>query len=97
MNLGWKLAAVINGWGGSGLLTSYHPERQPAAVRNTNYARGFADSLGNFKADPRLEDDSDEGARLRHVAGIHYGNHGRSEFNIPGITFGTRYDDLPIV
>ena len=97
VNLGWKLAAVINGWGGSGLLTSYHPERQPAAVRNTNYARGFADSLGNFKADPRLEDDSDEGARLRHVAGIHYGNHGRSEFNIPGITFGTRYDNSPII
>ncbi|MBN06962.1 MAG: hypothetical protein CMM45_03920 [Rhodospirillaceae bacterium] len=97
VNLGWKLAAVINGWGGSGLLASYHPERQPAAVRNTNYARGFADSLGNFKADPRLEEDSDEGARLRHVAGIHYGNHGRSEFNIPGITFGTRYDNSPIV
>ena len=35
--------------------------------------------------------------RLRHVAGIHYGNHGRSEFNIPGITFGTRYDNSPII
>ena len=97
VNLGWKLAAVIKGWGGSGLLTSYHPERQPAAVRNTNYARGFADSLGNFKADPRLEEDSDVGAQLRNAAGIHYGNHGKSEFNIPGITFGTRYDDSPIV
>ena len=97
VNLGWKLAAVINGWGGSGLLTSYHPERQPAAVRNTNYARGVADSLGNFKADPRLEEDSDDGAQLRHAAGIHYDNHGKSEFNIPGITFGTRYDDSPIV
>ncbi|MAI10216.1 MAG: hypothetical protein CBD27_03550 [Rhodospirillaceae bacterium TMED167] len=97
VNLGWKLAAVINGWGGSGLLTSYHPERQPAAVRNTIYAKGFADSLGNFKADPRLEEDSDDGAQLRNAAGNHYGNHGRSEFNIPGITFGTRYDGSPIV
>ena len=97
VNLGWKLAAVIKGWGGSGLLKSYQPERQPAAVRNTNYARGFADSLGNFKADPRLEEDSDYGSKLRVAAGTHYGNHGRSEFNIPGITFGTRYDDSPIV
>jgi len=97
VNLGWKLAAVINGWGGAGLLGSYHPERQPAAVRNTNYARGFADSLGNFKADPRLEEDSDEGAKLREIAGEHYGNHGRSEFNIPGITFGTRYDGSPVI
>jgi len=97
VNLGWKLAAVINGWGGHGLLASYHPERQPAAVRNTNYARGFADSLGNFKADPRLEEDSGEGANLREIAGTHYNNHGRTEFNVPGITFGTRYDDSPIV
>ena len=97
VNLGWKLSAVINGWGGNGLLKSYHPERKPAAARNTNYAKGFADSLGNFNADPRLEENSDYGAQLRAAAAIHYGNHGRSEFNIPGITFGTRYDDSPIV
>ena len=97
VNLGWKLAAVTNGWGGARLLTSYHTERQPAAVRNTNYARGFADLGGNFKADPRLEEDSDVGAQLRNAAGIYYGNHGKSEFNIPGITFGTRYDNSPIV
>ncbi|WP_089718685.1 FAD-dependent monooxygenase [Candidatus Entotheonella palauensis] len=28
-NLGWKLAAVIQGWGGPGLLASYTEERQP--------------------------------------------------------------------
>jgi hypothetical protein len=28
-NLGWKLAAVLNGWGGDGLLDSYSEERQP--------------------------------------------------------------------
>ena len=28
-NLGWKLAAVIRGWGGEGLLDSYSYERQP--------------------------------------------------------------------
>ena len=61
--------------------------------------REVHETLGNFKADPRLEEDSDVGAQTeaRRVAGIHYGNHGRSEFNIPGITFGTRYEDLPII
>lgn len=29
MNLGWKLAAVLEGWGGSELLGSYTAERQP--------------------------------------------------------------------
>lgn len=97
VNLGWKLAAAVNGWGGDGLLESYHPERHPAAVRNTGYARGFANSLGNFKPDPRLEEDSDEGARLRAEAGEYFGRHGRTEFNIPGITFGTRLDGSPII
>src|SRR5262249_56446581 len=29
VNLGWKLAAVLQGWGGPGLLDSYEPERRP--------------------------------------------------------------------
>ncbi|MFB7576953.1 FAD-dependent monooxygenase [Streptomyces sp. NPDC056165] len=28
-NLGWKLAAVLQGWGGDALLDSYHAERHP--------------------------------------------------------------------
>jgi hypothetical protein len=29
VNLGWKLRAVLAGWGGEGLLASYDPERRP--------------------------------------------------------------------
>jgi 2-polyprenyl-6-methoxyphenol hydroxylase-like FAD-dependent oxidoreductase len=32
VDLGWKLAAVINGWGGPGLLASYELERRPRAL-----------------------------------------------------------------
>jgi len=38
MNLGWKLAATIEGWGGPALLASYQTERRPIAVRNVEYA-----------------------------------------------------------
>ena len=31
-NLGWKLAAVLEGWGGGGLLDSYSDERRPVFV-----------------------------------------------------------------
>jgi 2-polyprenyl-6-methoxyphenol hydroxylase-like FAD-dependent oxidoreductase len=34
VNLAWKLAAVIEGWGGDELLESYEPERRPIARRN---------------------------------------------------------------
>jgi len=32
VDLGWKLAAVLNGWGGPGLLDSYEAERRPWAL-----------------------------------------------------------------
>ena len=32
-NLGWKLAAVVNGWAPEGLLDSYHAERHPVGRR----------------------------------------------------------------
>ncbi|KAH7037082.1 FAD binding domain-containing protein [Microdochium trichocladiopsis] len=33
-DIGWKLAAIINGWGGDQLLSSYELERKPVAIRN---------------------------------------------------------------
>jgi 2-polyprenyl-6-methoxyphenol hydroxylase-like FAD-dependent oxidoreductase len=38
VNLGWKLAAVIEGWGGLDLLASYETERRPIALRNVELA-----------------------------------------------------------
>jgi 2-polyprenyl-6-methoxyphenol hydroxylase-like FAD-dependent oxidoreductase len=34
VNLAWKLAAMVDGWGGANLVASYEPERRPVAVRN---------------------------------------------------------------
>jgi len=39
VNLGWKLAAAVDGWGPSGLLDTYHEERHPVAVRACDNAR----------------------------------------------------------
>jgi 2-polyprenyl-6-methoxyphenol hydroxylase-like FAD-dependent oxidoreductase len=38
VNLAWKLAAVIEGWGGPAMLASYETERRPIAVRNVELA-----------------------------------------------------------
>jgi 2-polyprenyl-6-methoxyphenol hydroxylase-like FAD-dependent oxidoreductase len=43
-NLGWKLAAEVNGWAPEGLLDSYHTERHPVA----------ADVLDNTRAQMEL-------------------------------------------
>src|SRR5436190_5338223 len=97
VNLGWKLTAVLKGWGGPALLDSYETERQAIARRNTTYARGFADSLGLFVPPPELEDEGPAGEAARKLTGDHFNHHARFEFNIPGITFGGRYDGSPIV
>jgi 2-polyprenyl-6-methoxyphenol hydroxylase-like FAD-dependent oxidoreductase len=97
VNLGWKLASVVRGAADARLLDSYEAERQPVAFRNTGFAKKFADSLGNFRPVTEIEDDSDVGERARRDAGEYLALHGKSEFNIPGITFGARYDGSPII
>ncbi|HEX6317283.1 MAG TPA: FAD-dependent oxidoreductase [Burkholderiales bacterium] len=97
VNLGWKLAAVLKGQAAPRLLASYEAERKPLAQRNTAYAKGFADSLGNYEPVPEIEDDTPAGGAARRRAGEYFASHGRKEFNIPGITFGGRYDGSPAI
>jgi 2-polyprenyl-6-methoxyphenol hydroxylase-like FAD-dependent oxidoreductase len=42
-NLGWKLAAEVNGWAPEGLLDSYHTERHPVAADVLNTTRAQAE------------------------------------------------------
>lgn len=55
-NLGWKLAAELNGWAGAGLLDSYHAERHPvfASTRDdfiAAYIRKEAEFLAAYDPD----------------------------------------------
>ena len=97
VNLGWKLAAAINGWGGPFLLDSYEHEREPVARRNTGFARMYAESVGRFTVPAEIEADSDAGTESRSAMSEYLNRHARAEFDIPGITLGVRYDDSPII
>ena len=50
VDLGWKLAATLNGWAGDGLLSAYGGERLPIGTRNVNVAAEF---IGRGKARQR--------------------------------------------
>lgn len=97
VNLSWKLASVIKGQAPPALLDSYEAERKPLAERNTGYARHFADSVGLYVAKPELEEASERGDEARRIASEYFTRHARLEFNIPGVTFGGRYDASPVI
>ena len=44
-NLGWKLAAEVNGWAPEGLLDSYHSERHPVAADVLNTTRAHSELI----------------------------------------------------
>jgi 2-polyprenyl-6-methoxyphenol hydroxylase-like FAD-dependent oxidoreductase len=99
VDLGWKLAATLQGWGGSHLLDSYEPERRPIGIRNVNEAADMrADSDTQIPTSPLLEEEGEEGERLREKARAAILRTREKEFrhDSAGIELGYRYDDSPI-
>ncbi|MGE5058472.1 MAG: FAD-dependent monooxygenase [Betaproteobacteria bacterium] len=99
VDIGWKLAAVLQGWGGPHLLDSYTAERKPIAMINVNEAaemRASFDHQTPFA--PKIEEDSEEGAQLREKARAAIMRTRAKEFqhDSAGIELGYRYENSPI-
>jgi 2-polyprenyl-6-methoxyphenol hydroxylase-like FAD-dependent oxidoreductase len=91
VNLGWKLAAVVDGWAPDSLLDTYEAERRPIAQRNTAFAGSMADSIGRIPVTALVERDGPEGDAAREQLGRALAAHVASEFNVPGLQLGMRY------
>jgi len=89
MDLGWKLAAVVNGWGGPELLTSYERERRPVALFNRELC---ADLVAVSRRFSRL---AQAGASREQLAGI-LEQEAHQVDNI-GVHFGHRYTTSPVI
>ena len=97
VNLAWKLAAAIRGWGGDALLASYEAERRPIGIRNVAYAATMATSVGTVPVTKAVDDDTAAGREERARLGAYLADHAFREFIIPGIQLGLRYAGSPIV
>jgi 2-polyprenyl-6-methoxyphenol hydroxylase-like FAD-dependent oxidoreductase len=95
-NLGWKLAALVQGWGGDTLLSSYEEERRPVGIRNTRLSKVFSRHVGTLAIADCIEEDSARGAQARKSAGAELEQFGE-EFASIGIQLGARYDGSAIV
>ncbi len=96
-NLAWKLEAMVKGWSGHALGASYEAERRPAALRNTAFARGFADSIGHLQVPHEAYVAGPEGDAARAAVGDYLSFHATAEFVIPGVHLGTRYESSPLI
>lgn len=89
-NLGWKLAASLQGWGGAQLLDSYSDERQPvfASTARDFIEKAILDDKAFLeKFDPHRDREAFERAWAERQSGA------RSEVN----TFEPHYEGSPIV
>jgi len=95
VDLGWKLAALHDGWGGDALLESYEAERRPVAVRNV------AEATGNYKRrtwrpGAAVADDTPDGAAIRAELGSRIQEQNARQHRGHGIALGHIYADSPI-
>jgi 2-polyprenyl-6-methoxyphenol hydroxylase-like FAD-dependent oxidoreductase len=99
VDLGWKLAATLQGWGGPNLLRSYEIERRQVGDRNVGASR-YA-SLGRRKwrsqYRPNIRDNTPEGQATRdnlaRIADVEQ----RKTNEMIGAELGYRYVGSPVI
>jgi 2-polyprenyl-6-methoxyphenol hydroxylase-like FAD-dependent oxidoreductase len=86
IDLGWKLAATLAGWGGPELLASYAAERRPIGLRNVRASEAAMSGRLTWRA-----------AETRAAMARAFDREQRKVTEILGIEAGYRYVDSPIV
>ncbi len=97
VDLGWKLAALLQGWGGPALLDSYAAERRPVHVAVMAEAVANHATLGNQLLAEGMEAEGPAGQALRQRIGALIQSAKLREFVTLGVVKGYRYDDSPVI
>ncbi|MDV7353740.1 FAD-dependent monooxygenase [Rhodococcus oxybenzonivorans] len=99
VNLGWKLAAVVKGFGGESLLDSYETERRPVAVmaRDWSFRHLNVHVKAQEVADRDLiESDTPESEAHRKLLSEYFASN-TGEHESFGVEMGYRYDSPVVV
>ncbi|CAN7700248.1 FAD-dependent oxidoreductase [Paraburkholderia sp. SIMBA_054] len=99
VDLGWKLQAMVQGWGGEHLLDTYELERRPVAIRNVNEATSNLKLMltprENLSA--AVFEPGEAGDEARRIFGDAYTRMMKREWYTIGIHLGFRYEGSSIV
>ena len=97
VDLGWKLSAVLSGWGGSRLLDSYDAERRASVRWVVDQQVENASVLSKDLYRPGIESPGARGDAIRQSVGADIARTKRAEFDSLGMQKGYRYDNSPII
>jgi 2-polyprenyl-6-methoxyphenol hydroxylase-like FAD-dependent oxidoreductase len=98
LDLGWKLAAVLHGWGGARLLESYEIERQPVALDNVRVSTREFELLAEMPTGPEIAEPSPAGEELRarFADAFHRSGQVQSRLYTENLRLGYCYEPSPI-
>jgi 2-polyprenyl-6-methoxyphenol hydroxylase-like FAD-dependent oxidoreductase len=99
IDLSWKLAATLAGWGGPKLLKSYEVERRQIGERNVGASRYATIGRRKWRTmwRPNIAEDSAAGAETRRNLSAIADVEQRKSNEMIGAELGYRYVDSPIV
>ncbi|MGD9942001.1 MAG: FAD-dependent monooxygenase [Burkholderiaceae bacterium] len=97
VDLGWKLAAMIHGWGGPALPDSYEQERRPVHRQVMDESNANYQLAGTGLLRDDLDVEGPTGAAAREALGQQILREKRREFFNLGLVLGYRYGSSPIV
>ncbi|RKP44461.1 FAD-dependent oxidoreductase [Pararobbsia silviterrae] len=97
VDIGWKLAAVLQGWAGDALLDSYGIERRPVHLRTIDEAVINHNRSSGSLVTAELEDDGPAGDAARAAAKTRILDEKIREFDTLGVVLDYRYDDSPVI
>src|SRR5215471_1453318 len=99
IDLSWKLAAKLAGWGGPNLLKSYEIERRQIGERNVGASRYASTGRRKWRAlwRPDIRKDSDAGAEARDKLAAVADVEQRKSNEMIGAELGYRYVDSPVI
>ncbi|MFG2435819.1 FAD-dependent monooxygenase [Streptomyces sp. NPDC048508] len=97
VDLGWKLAAVLGGWGGPEMLDSYESERRPVQERVIREATANMRVLSTELLADNLDADDEAGAQARKAADLRIQQTKKAEFHSLDLVIGLRIAASPIL
>ena len=99
IDLSWKLAATLHGWGGPNLLSSYEIERRQIGERNVGASRYATIGRRKWRSmwRPNIRDDSPAGEETRRNLSAVADIEQRKSNEMIGAELGYRYVNSPII